>query len=256
MLRTAGILLGCLGLLTFGLPCFYSVRNFGSAVGLFLSALILLLSLRWESFCRGTEMLGQHRAGRLLLGLVCAIFIAGAFLAVLTSVCIFGAAVRQPSENATGIVLGCQVKGTRPSLNLQRRLDCAYDWLCSHPEASCVLSGGQGPDEEITEALCMYRDLTSRGIDPSRLYMEDRSTSTVENIAFSMKLIRDEGLPQELAVITNEYHEYRALHIAESMGISAGAVPTRTAAWLLPTFYVREQCGILYEWLRTFRLPF
>lgn len=252
MLCIFGILLGCLGLLTFGLPCFYSVRNLGSAVGLVLSALILLLSLRWEAFCRGAEKLGQHRAGRLLLGLICITVITGAFLSVLTSVCIFGAAARQPSENATGVILGCQVKGTRPSLSLQRRLDCAYEWICSHSDASCVLSGGQGPDEEITEALCMYRDLTGRGIDPSRLYMEDRSGSTVENLAFSAELIRDKGLPQELAVITNEYHEYRALHIAQSMGISAGAVPVRTAAWLLPVFYVREQCGILYEWVRTF----
>ena len=253
MLRTAGILLGYLVLLVFGFPCFRSVWNLGNALGLFLSALILLLSLRWEFFCRTAEKLGSHAAGRVFLGLVCIMAITAAFLAVLTSVSIFGGALRQPPENATGIVLGCQVKGTRPSLSLQRRLDRAGEWLLENPDAVCVLSGGQGPDEDIPEALCMYRYLTARGIDASRLYMEDRSTSTVENLAFSMELIRNAGLPQNLAVITNEYHEYRALHIADSMGISAGAVPVRTAAWLLPTFYLREQCGILYEWVRTLK---
>lgn len=251
MMRTAGILLGCLGLLAFGFPCFRGVWNVGNAVGLFLSAFILLLSLRWEVFCLAAARLGSHAAGRFFLGLLGLIAVTGVFLSILTSVCIFGAAVRRPPEQATGVVLGCQVKGTRPSLSLQKRLDRAYEWLNENPGASCVLSGGQGPDEEITEALCMYRYLTTRGVDASRLYMEDRSSSTAENIAFSIEVIRDAGLPEGLAVITDGYHEYRALHLADRMGVTAGAVPTETALWLLPTFHVREQCGILYEWART-----
>ena len=83
------------------------------------------------------------------------------------------------------VVLGAGVNGTVPSLSLRERLNAAYDYLVAYPEAVCVVSGGQGNGEDITEALCMFNDLTGRGIAPERVWMEDRATNTEENIRFS-----------------------------------------------------------------------
>lgn len=70
------------------------------------------------------------------------------------------------------VVLGAQIQGDQPSLTLKKRLDRAYEYLTEHPEASAFVSGGQGPDEQQTEASVMSAYLTARGIDPSRIVEE------------------------------------------------------------------------------------
>ena len=147
------------------------------------------------------------------------------------------------------IVLGCGVNGDRPSLMLTERLDAAYDYLNTHEEVVCILSGGQGKGENISEAECMYRYLTEKGIARDRLYKEDRSTSTRENLLYSKKIIEEKNLDPQVIIVTNEFHEYRASVIAEHTGIKPSAVCGKTAWWLLPTYYLRELYGIVFEWI-------
>ena len=117
------------------------------------------------------------------------------------------------------------------------------------PVLLVILSGGQGEDEEIPEADCMYRELTAAGVAPGRLYREDRSTSTRENLLFSQAIIKDNGLPETVVVVTNEYHQYRAGLIAGALGMKTYAVSAPSGVGLLPTYWVREWFGILYEWI-------
>jgi len=147
------------------------------------------------------------------------------------------------------VVLGCRVYGERASLSMVERLDAAYDYLVEHPQSVCVLSGGKGDGENITEAECMYRYLVNKGIDAARLYKEEASTTTRENLLFSKQLIEEQGLHPVIAIATSEYHEYRAGMIANALDIEWAAVPGKTAIWLFPTYYVRELYGILYEWV-------
>ena len=152
-----------------------------------------------------------------------------------------------PSQNQTAIVLGCRVYGNTPSLSLKSRLDAAYEYLIDNPNAKCVVSGGQGPNEIMTEAESMYNYLVDKGISPDRIFKEDKSTSTRENIKFSLEVIEKENLPKEIAIVTNEYHQYRASKVAEKLGITPTAIPAKTPWWLFPTMYTRELYGILYE---------
>ena len=89
------------------------------------------------------------------------------------------------------LVLGAGVNGTVPSRALSERLQAAYDYMERYPDAQCIVSGGQGRGESITEALCMYTWLTQRGLAPERIWMEDRATSTEENISFTLELIEE-----------------------------------------------------------------
>ncbi|MFR6589470.1 MAG: YdcF family protein [Gallintestinimicrobium sp.] len=73
---------------------------------------------------------------------------------------------------------------------------------------ACVLSGGQGSNEPVSEAQGMYDDLVKKGIDPKRLILEDQSTNTVENLRFSRKLIPREV--QKVGIVTSNFHVYRA----------------------------------------------
>ena len=156
----------------------------------------------------------------------------------------------KPAQNATAVILGCRVYGDRPSLILTERMDAAVSYLNENTDAVCIASGGQGADEDISEAECIYRYLVENGISPERIYTENQSTSTRENFAYSYEIIKENSLPQEIAIVTNEFHAYRAGIIAGKLGLSYGAVPAKTARWLLPTYYARELFGVLYEWCK------
>lgn len=245
VLMAAGIVLAVL----FACVIPKKVLNIGNILGLALSAFLFLLGrylpkvLSFFSFCWG-----RNAAGRavviMLLGAAGLILC----LMIVMSVKMVQAIHREPAEGAVLIVLGCQVKGEKPSLALSERIDAAYAYLTEHPEARAILSGGKGNGERISEAECMYRELTGRGIAPERLCREDQSKTTRENLAFSKKILEEEHLSREAALVTNEFHVYRSLLIAEKEGLSAGAVPAKTKWYLLPTFWMREFAGILYEW--------
>ena len=104
-------------------------------------------------------------------------------------------------------------------------------------------------DARTVEGLLeMYRYLVAKGIDPARLYKEDKSTDTRENLKFSKALIEENGLHPVIAIATSEFHEYRAGQLARELGLEYGAVPGKTAIWLFPTYYVRELYAILELW--------
>jgi uncharacterized SAM-binding protein YcdF (DUF218 family) len=141
------------------------------------------------------------------------------------------------------VVLGCGVNGTVPSLSLRNRIDAAYAYLIANPDTVCVVSGGQGPDEDITEAACMKRELTAMGIDPNRIWEEDRSTSTMENLTFSLAVIEaNTGTrPDFIGIISSEYHLCRAGLMAGQLGVKSVGIPAKTTWFTLwANYHMRE----------------
>ena len=147
------------------------------------------------------------------------------------------------------VVLGAGVNGSVPSMALQERIDAAYAYLLRCPEAVCILSGGQGGGEDITEAECMFRELTALGISPQRLWKEEQATSTRENIRFSLALIEEKtGVrPAQIGLISSEYHLHRAKMLAKQEQVEALGIPAGTAwAALRYNYYLREIAGVWY----------
>ena len=105
------------------------------------------------------------------------------------------------------IVLGAHVDGTRMTLALLERARRALLYLEENPGTKAVLSGGKGTGENISEAEAMYRYLTGHGIDGSRLILEEKSTSTKENLAFSLRKIGTCNC--SVGVVTNNFHVWR-----------------------------------------------
>ncbi len=148
------------------------------------------------------------------------------------------------------IVLGAGVNGTVPSLSMLNRLTAAKAYLDAHPACVAVVSGGQGDGEDVSEAEAMFRWLKANGIDEARIVREDRATSTLENLKFSLALIPDAHRAQ-IAVCSSEYHLYRAQYLAQEMGYTVGAVPGRTSYPVLRlNYFIREGFGSLYYHIR------
>ena len=173
----------------------------------------------------------------------------GVIAAAVTGVIIAGAWGGQPADCDYIVVLGAGVNGTVPSLSLRERLNAAYDYLVTHPDTGCVVSGGQGNGEDITEALCMFNDLTGRGIEPERVWMEDQATNTQGNIRFSLDLIEEKtgARPTEIGLVSSEYHLYRAGLFARSEQVASFGIPARTS-WvtLRINYFLREIVAVWY----------
>lgn len=129
------------------------------------------------------------------------------------------------------LVLGTTVEGTEPSSMLRDRINAAYTYLRDNEGVVAILSGGKGDENNLSEAQCMFNELTAMGIDPARLRMEDRATSTVENFSFSLALIEGEtgGRPEKLGVLSSEFHLLRADMFARREGVHAVTIPAKTS---------------------------
>lgn len=149
------------------------------------------------------------------------------------------------------IVLGAAVVGETPSRVLADRLESAITYAKSYPDAKIIVSGGQGVGETVSEAEAMRLYLESRGISPERIIVEDRSGNTRENISFSKQLIDGrESDPYTVAIITNEFHLYRAKWIAKKLGMETIGISVSTYPWpLRMNYYFREIFSMLYQWL-------
>lgn len=250
ILRFIGVIIGTVVFIWFLLPLVVAgILNIGNITGIVLSILFILYMSFLPMINEWIVHLWQEKIGKgILCG--CAVFVV--LIAVIAGIetgYMISANAKAPAENATAVVLGCRVYGERASLSLVERLEAAYIYLEENPDAVCVVSGGQGPGENISEAECMYRWLVAKGIEEERIYKEDRSTSTEENIAYTKDVIKQNELNENIAIITSEYHSYRATVIAEKNGLSYGVAPGRTALWLFPTYYIRELYAILAEWI-------
>ena len=145
------------------------------------------------------------------------------------------------SHHSIRSILGAKLFGDKPSLSLQNRLDVALEYLYSHPDVKVIVSGGQGEDEDIPEAHSMRNYLMARGIDESRILIEDQSTNTYENVKFSMDLYD----VKHAVVVSNTYHLYRTKIIAKRLGMKMEALAAETPMRSKRKMYVREYAAIM-----------
>lgn len=145
------------------------------------------------------------------------------------------------------IILGSGIKGTELSLTLKQRLDAGLNYIQAHPQIPVIVSGGQGPGEDITEALAMKTYLMTQGINANRIIMEDRSTSTRENLAFSKKIIDESGVAKpEIMIVTSDYHMFRAKYLAVKSGYSAEyGISASSPGYLKPINMIREYLAVI-----------
>lgn len=190
----------------------------------------------------------KTKTGKFLVYAVGTTVVLGSAFLIFLSGVMLNAAFNTPSEEIeapTVIVLGCQIWGDRPSKMLKDRLDKAAEYLNENPDAMCIVAGGQGEDEEYPEAVVMKNYLVEKGIDQSRIFTEENSTSTDENIKFSCEIIDKENLSKKILIASDRFHQYRSQKIAEKYGLEGYALPCPTVWYLSMQYWFREMAGIV-----------
>lgn len=226
----------------FLLPLGIGILHFGMV---WPAALLLLCAawLTWPDFFR---RLLRPKWLRALVGCVIAVCMT-AILVTLGKMAMAAADRPADGQDCTVVVLGCQVfPDGHPSLMLRGRIQAACDYLSQHPEAVCVASGGQNDNEPISEAACIRDALTGMGIDPSRIYTEDRSTSTEENLAFSAQVITENGLPANVAIASDNFHQLRSHIWAERSGLMPCSAGCASPWFLTAGYWAREAAALVY----------
>ncbi|GAB6092824.1 YdcF family protein [Furfurilactobacillus curtus] len=162
----------------------------------------------------------------------------------------------RPTQIDYLIVLGAWSgkKGQIPPL-LKGRVDEAVIYYRRNGgQPKFVVSGGQGPDETISEAAAMRDYLLSLGISNEQIIVEDQSRNTLQNMQFSKRLIEADwqgAQPPKIVFSTNNYHVLRALLYARKAGLPATGVGSPTSFFFLPSALIREFIALLNYYRKT-----
>lgn len=180
------------------------------------------------------------------------------------------------------IIHGAGLDGPRPTPLLAGRIDKALElWNKQHQHGKFVVSGGQGADEIVSEAQAMRDYLLEKGVSADAILMEDKSTTTWENLRYSLAIInadRATGVDATssaavassgdvtttasdastsdvsgtatsssgftTAVVTSDFHVFRCAEYAHNLGIKADGIGSHTKGWYWPTAFIREFIAI------------
>lgn len=240
---TVLLVLGAVVLLGSVVPLFAGIRNAGTWLGIFLGAFLL-----WQGLPGSLAAFGAWRpwARAVVWILECTLL---GFL-IWGAVGTLSADMDSAQPGRTLIVLGCRLRPDGPGTILRTRLDAAYAYLERNPGSTAVLCGGKGSEEIRPEAEGMQEYLVSRGIDPARLYREDRSRSTKENLLYAKKVIEENHLEKKAAIASSEYHLWRARMLGRKLGMDCQCVSAHTPGWMVMVFWLREVLCVIAEVLR------
>ncbi|MDR2932492.1 MAG: YdcF family protein [Oscillospiraceae bacterium] len=226
------------------IPLFYGIFNIGTAALYAFAAFFFLLPTAWRLLERAPVL-------RNFLAVLAALFIL--YCLTVSAIMAYKAWFDDPPTEgaATVVVLGAKVTGNQPSLMLRRRLNVAAVYLRENESAVCVVTGGQGLDEDYPEAHVMAAYLEGLGIAPDRIKVEDASTNTRENFRLSAGFIEPD-VP--VVIVTDSFHQLRASIFASSDYENIPdfyALSSYTPWGLFPSYWVRDMFGVGVAWLQT-----
>ena len=167
-------------------------------------------------------------------------------LAVITTGLILSVRSNGQKENSTVIILGSGVNDDgRPSDVMRERLDTALEYLNDNPHSAIIVSGGLDDQGGYTEADY----LIEHGIGSDRIYLENQSHSTRENIEYSEAVLQNNHLSTSVLIVTSDFHLYRAGCLARHYHLDYELLGSPTPWYVLPSYWIREMYGILHEWI-------
>jgi len=221
-----------------------SYGNFGlGSICVYSITIIISCYVYAKSVLRPITPKGIKRLARPLL------YICGSILLVSFVTLHFVAKIDAPKgDEQCMIILGTGLTQEKPSKILQKRLDKALEYIEEYPDITIIASGGQGSDECISEAAAMKLYLVNHGCSPESIYIADNSTTTEENFANSLEIMKELGFSEDTHTIyvTNDFHCYRAKGYAKMVGINnPHPLSSPTPVFLILSSYFKESFSLV-----------
>ena len=154
----------------------------------------------------------------------------------------------------TMIILGAKVNENGVSKTLKQRLDKAIEYYNKNKDINIVVSGGRGKDEIITEALAMKNYLVDHNVDENKIILEDRATTTLENIIFSKKIMKDLDLGNNALIVTSDYHLFRGRFIASILGVDNEGLCSISSTSSRIYYMIREYSTSIIDLYRSLKI--
>ncbi|MBR3017573.1 MAG: YdcF family protein [Clostridia bacterium] len=203
-----------------------------------------------ESFTSGSYE--EYRLHALLTTGVSSCFVFMEAMLLGTMLCGVIAAKREPDYDRDFVIIhGCKIgKDGKPLPLLRGRIDRALAFAKKQKEKAgkeviFIPSGGQGPDECISEGQCIADYLAAKGVPPERMLVEERSVSTQENMEFSKAIIDRKKRGANVAFSTTNYHVFRSGMLAKKAGLDAQGMGSKTKWYFWPNAFIREFAALL-----------
>ena len=140
------------------------------------------------------------------------------------------------------IIHGCGLAGgERLTKLLSNRVDKAIAiYKKCRVKPVIIPSGGRGSDEKLSEAQAMKQYLLGHGIPEKHILLEDRSSTTRENLINSKAIIAARDGGKKTALISSNYHIYRCLRLAREVGLPCTGIGADVALYYWPSALIRE----------------
>lgn len=221
------------------------LSNIRVHLGIWLPLVLGILMVLFGRFYRVVFQQDSDLVGWIGFGLLCAFLL---WLVISILVLALGyPRYKEKDTPCTVVVPGCSVLGVHPSKMLLRRLETAYKVLKDHPEYPCIVTGGQGRGEDCTEAQAMKDWLVEQGVDSKRIYLEDRSTNTWQNLSLAKIILKEQHLPQTVLVVSDRYHLFRCSRILKQLKLSCACLPCPINPVVAFGYWFRECVALLFR---------
>lgn len=232
------LFIGILSIIYFAMLKFTLWKMAFAEFWLLLGIVLLLFSILLSN-----GLISLNAVNTNLKRFIFAIFFIGiSIFFILEGLIIYNGSIKNVEKPEYLLVLGAGLNHDKLSASLRYRLVTALEFNNKYPDVKIIVSGGQGKDEALSEALAMKNFLVSNGIAENLIILEDQSTNTYENFKFSKAIIDKQSKKSDylITVITNNFHMFRSKYIGENMGFKVLRYPSPCNMLSAPNFYVRE----------------
>lgn len=217
----------------------YNIFRIGVIITIIAGIILVMLPFITRKLSKS-----KNKLLRILKVALLVFVILGLVIGAIFEIMILSVASRKTTTAKTVIVLGCQVRNDSPSLMLSKRINAAFEYLKENPKTFCIATGGVGTNSIISEGAVIKRELVKLGIDEKRIYIEDKSTNTIENLENANKIIIAQNLDKNVVIVSDSFHQYRAAWYAREQGLNPYAKNAKTPWSLWFSYSVREMGGI------------
>ena len=195
---------------------------------------------------------GQLRVRRIVGRTALALVVLGVLYVGVTFAQVWWASRQDDAQPADAIVvMGAAQYDGRPSPVFEARLDHAAELYAEGVAPVIVVTGGKQEGDRVTQGVAGFEYLRGEGVPEEALRVEVDGTNTFEELSATALILGNEGIGEDVVIVSDPYHAMRLDGIAREVGLSPHVSPTGAGATF--SSLARETGGVAVGRLITYR---